>query len=177
MRDSARPLALARRPASGQAIVIILILLAMAGGGAWWLYSSRDQSERDARAFAAEAATRLAFHYDDNFLKTRFDRHAQVKYPPSFRERFFTRLRALGTPSGTPEVTGAVRFTSQFFQPVGEFECRINYPHAPAIIAMAISRPSGWWQIDYLNLTYTPPPDPAAQPAAGTPAPTAAPSP
>ena len=150
---------------------MILILLAIVGGICWWLYYSRDKSERDARAFAEEAATRLAFHCDDNFLKVRLGHEARVTYPPSFRERFFTRVRTLGTPSGTPECNGEVRFTSQFFQPAGEFMCRVTYPHAPATISFAISRPNGWWQIDYLNLTYTPPGDPAVQPAEVAPAP------
>jgi hypothetical protein len=88
----------------------------------------------------------------------------QIKYPPSWRDRFFDRLRSLGAPSGEPDVEGRVVFTSQFFKPVGEFSCHVAYPHAPATISLGISRPSGWWQIDYLNLTWTPRGAPAAPP-------------
>ena len=165
MRDHASPIALRRRDArGGQVVVLLLVVLAIVGAGAWWLFSEREKSERDARAFAKETATRLAFHHDLKFLNHHLGREAQVKYPPSFRERFFNRLSGLGTPSGSPEVSGRVFFTSQFFQPVGEFTCKIEYPNAPATISLAVSRPSGRWQIDYLNLIWTPPGSPAAQP-------------
>ena len=171
MRDPAQLLARRRRNTAGQAVVLLLVLVAIVAGIGWWLYSARQQSEREAQAFAREAATRFAVHFDMKFLNSHLGREAQTKYPPSFRERFFNRLRQLGSPSGPPEVEGRVMFTSQFFQPVGEFSCRLHYPNAPAIIAMAISRPMGRWQIDYLNLTWTPPGDPAAQPAEMDPAP------
>ena len=164
MRNPASAVALRRSAVHGQAIVLLLIVVVVLGGIAWWLFTARDGSEADARAFAKEAATRLAFQHDTKFLNLHLGLEAQRKYPPSFRERFFDRLRSLGSPSGTPDVEGRVMFTSQFFQPTGEFSCLIQYPHAPATISMAISRPTGRWQIDYLNLIWTPPGLPAAQP-------------
>jgi cbb3-type cytochrome oxidase subunit 3 len=166
MRNRAPGFALKRSGIRGQAVVLLLIVLVVVGGIVWWLFRARDKSEAEARAFAKEAATRLAFHHDVKFLNARLGPQVQTKYPPSFRDRFFDRLRSLGSPSGSPDVEGRVMFTSQFFQPVGEFSCRIDYPHAPATIALGISRPSGWWQIDYFNLTWTPPGQPAAPPVA-----------
>ena len=155
-------LAVRRRTTAGQAAVLLLIVLAILGGIVWWLFSSRAQAEADARAFGKEAATRFAYDFDQKFLSAHLGKEAQMKYPPSFRDRFFERLRRLGKPTGGPDVQGDVLFTSQFFLPVGEFSCHLQYPNAPAIIALGISRPTGRWQIDYINLTWTPPGEPAA---------------
>ena len=162
----------------GQVIVLILIVLALIGGGAWWLFTSKRQSETDARVFAQQAAERMAIQFDRKFLDQHLGPEAQVQFPPSFRERLLNHLRELGVPSPQIDLEGKVTFTSRFFEPSGQFRARLMYPEKPAFLDLAVSRPHAHWQIDYLNLTYvpTPTPTPEPSPALGvTPLPSASP--
>lgn len=136
---------------------MLLIVLAVLAGIGWFLFASKQKSEAAAKAFVQEAATRLAFQFDRKFLDVHLASDAQTRYPPSFRERFFDRLRALGVPAGPVEVEGKVHFTSYFFQPAGQLRARLNYSAAPAYIDFHVSHPNAWWQINNLNLTWTRP--------------------
>ena len=165
---------------AGQVIVLILIVLALLGGGAWWLFNSKRQSEGEARAFAQQAAERMALQFDRKFLDQHLGLEAQVQFPPSFRERLLNRLRDLGVPAPQIDLEGKVTFTSRFFEPRGQFRARLMYPEKPAFLDLAVSRPHALWQIDYLNLTYvptpTPTPTPSPSPAVGvSPVPSASP--
>ena len=161
---------------SGQIVVLLLILLAIFGGGAWWLTISKRQSETGARAFAREAAARLALRFDQKFLDQRLGPEAQVRFPPSFRERLFNHMRELGVPTPEIELDGSVRFTSYFFEPEGQFRARLNYPTKPAYLDLTVSHPHALWQIDYLNFTWDPTPLPTPEPAPVlSPAPSASP--
>ena len=143
--------------------MLVLIVLAILGGVYAWLVTSKHQSEAEARAFAAEAGTRLAFQFDRKFLDTHIAPDKQTHYPVSFRDRLLDRLRGLGIPAGPVDVDGDVTFTSQFFQPVGQFRVRLNYSAAPAFLYLTVSHPHEWWQIDTINLTWNKPPvEPAA---------------
>lgn len=154
----------ASRPERGQVVVLLVIVLAVLGGGAWWLFVAKRQSEEGARAFAREAATRLALHFDQKFLDVRLGREAQVSYPPSFRERLLNRLRQLGVPAQEIELEGEVTFTSHFFEPKGQFRARLNYPTKPAYLDLTVSNRQTW-QIDRLNLTWDPTPVATPEPA------------
>lgn len=150
------------RKQRGQAIVLLLIVLAIIAGIIWWLFSSRAQSQENAREFARVVGSRLATHFDRKFLDARLGQRADVQYPPSFRERFFERLRRLGVAQGPFTVNGEVFFTSYFFTPNAQLRVQLDYPNAPpAYLDVEISRPKMQWQIDYLNLTYDVPPPPA----------------
>jgi len=141
----------------GQAIVLILIILAIMGGIGWWLVQSRQMSEAQAKDFAREVAIRLAVDLDRKFFDRVIAPERVAKYPPSFRDRVIDKLRGFGRPSSTVELEGDVFFTSGFFNPTGNFRVKLTYPQTPAIIHLAVSRPKGWWQIDDMNISWTPP--------------------
>ncbi len=73
----------------GQTFVLVLIVLALLGGGYWLLLSSRNARIEDANRFAREASERLVVNRDARFLNERLTAHAQVYFPPSWRDRFF----------------------------------------------------------------------------------------
>lgn len=154
----------------GEIIVLLLILLAILGGGFWYLWSSKRANENAARDFAGEVTERIVLRGDQRFLDLRLSPEAQTAYPPSWRERLFAHLRELGTPSTTLDVHGQTTFTSHFFDPHGHFRVRIVYPENPAYLDLEVSHPRALWQIDTINLIWTP-----SSPIP-TPSPTAAPT-
>jgi len=162
-----------RRSESGQVIVLLLILLAILGGGYWLLISSREKREKEAWAFARDAATRIVVQQDMRFLDRTLSPKAQVLYPPSWRERLMTRIREPGPPQSEPRMRGQLFFRSQFFNPEGEFIVEWDFPTGPASIDLKISHPQALWQIDGINWTWQAPPPPPTP----TPSPTASPSP
>ena len=95
----------------------------------------------------------------------------------SWRERFIARLRELGVPAQPIAVTGDVVFTSQFFDPRGTFRAELKYPTTSAYIDLEVSRGMTVWQVDKIDLTWTPPPTPTPTPALATPPPTLTPTP
>jgi len=164
----------------GQAIVLVLIVVALIAGGYWMLLSSRTSREEGALRFAQDAAHRLVLQQDMRFLNQTLAPRAQVLYPPSWRERFFGHIRALGPVQGAIEMEGHVSFTSQFFSPVGTFHGRFNVASGPASVEIHFSHPGVRWEIDGLNLnwTATPTPTPIATPvAAATLSPSPTPTP
>lgn len=134
----------------------MLIVVAILGGIGWWLVSSRLQREQEAKAFVREVATRLAFEFDRKILDVRLGREAQVRYPPSFRDRIVDKLRTFGRPADGIGVRGDVMFTSYFFQPSGLLRAELTYPDKRAYIDLTISHPQMWWQIDTLSLIWEP---------------------
>lgn len=171
------------RSVAGQAIVMVVILLAILGGGYWWLLHSKKTSEQEAHDFAEMAASRLARQFDPKFLDQYLGQDAQLRFPPSFRSRLIIWLRELGVASEDIDVQGTVTYTSQFFQPVGQFRAHLKYPTRAADLDLTVSSPKGWWQIDSIALTYEPTPTPAptpvaiVPPVAGSPVPSPTPAP
>ena len=161
----------------GQTTVLVLVVLAIFGGIAWWLVSSRQQSEKEAREFARDTATRLAFNFDRKFLDRVIAPERVAKYPPSYRDRVVEKLRGFGRPTEPVEVDGQVLFTSYFFNPTASFRAQLKYPGMPAALHLTVSRPRGWWQIDDLNVSWEqpPPPEPAPAPEIPPPPPPRAP--
>lgn len=148
---------------------MLLIVVAILGGIVWWLFTSRQQGEEAAFAFAREAGLKLAVQKDRKFLDLHLGRDVQTRYPPSWRERLFDKLRQLGVASEEIDVTGEVSFTSQFFQPQGRFRVHLLYPNATkAELQMVVFNRHGLWQFNELNLVWYPPEQP------GEPAPTEA---
>ncbi len=164
-----------QRQTRGNAIVMLLILVAIFGGGYWWLVNSAKTSAAEAKAFARETVQRMAFQHDAKFVNSHFASEAQTQYPPSFRERVVYNLREMGVPASDFTLEGDVAFTSRFFQPRGQFRAHLKYPTRTADLDVAVSQPHGWWQIDFLQLTWNEPPAPVvpalAQPAPGQPVP------
>jgi len=153
-------------------LVIVGVLVI---GIVWWLYSSRQDAVKKSRAFATEVVNHVAVNYDEKYLHVHLSPEAQVNYLQSWRERFIARLRELGLPSQPIAVTGDVVFTSQFFDPRGTFRAELKYPTTSAYIDLVVSRGMTVWQVDKIDLTWTPPPTPTPTPTpvlAPTPTPT-----
>jgi hypothetical protein len=142
----------------GEGLVIVIILLALLGGGYWYLVSSRRNTEKEAWAFGREVAERIAIKQDTQFINQNLSPQAQVAFPPSWRERLFQNIREHGAINGPINLTGQVRFTSHFFEPRGVFRAQLNFPEMPAYLDIAVTANGGPWQIDALNLTWTPAP-------------------
>ena len=155
-------------------LVIVGVLVI---GIVWWLYSSRQDAVKKSRAFAADVVNHVAVNYDEKYLHVHLSPEAQVNYLQSWRERFIARLRELGVPSQPIAVTGDVVFTSQFFDPRGTFRAELKYPTTSAYIDLEVSRGMTVWQVDKIDLTWTPPPTPTPTPALATPPPTLTPTP
>jgi hypothetical protein len=157
---------------------ILLIVLAILGGGVWFLYSSRADSEKDARAFATEVTRKVVMDYDDKFLEHRFSPHARSMYSLMWRNRMFQYLREFGPLAKPLETKGDVLFTSQFFDPRGTFRTELIYPTLTASLDVTVSKGMTSWQVEEINLVWNPPPAPTPTPSpVMTPSPTPSPTP
>ncbi|MEN3368244.1 MAG: hypothetical protein V7609_387 [Verrucomicrobiota bacterium] len=162
-------------------LALWIIVLALIGGALWFLYSSRRDGEKNARIFANEVVQRVAVNYDEKYLHVHLSPEAQVKYLASWRERMLQTLRQLGTVKQPIEVKGDVQFSSGFFDPHGNFRAELIYPTTTAALELVITRGMTVWQVDDINLiwtpapTPTPPPSPTPVAASPTPSPTPAP--
>lgn len=143
-----------RSSVSGQIIGVLIILLVIVGGGYWFLNGNKARAEADARAFAAEAMQRLAVQYDSAFFAAHLGRDARIEFPPSRQANYLAKFRELGVPMQPIPIEGDVRFKSGFFEPSGFFKGTLNYPSQPGSIEIAISRPSGRWQIDNIDIKW-----------------------
>jgi hypothetical protein len=169
----------ARIKGEGGLALLVIVLLILAGI-AWWLYSSRQTAERNARAFAADVARRLAVNYDEKFLHVNLSPDGQRTYLKSARDRLVERLRALGVPAQPIEVEGDVTFTNGFFEPRGRFQAKLKYPATSGKLDLDIASGLSVWQIEAVNLTWdqpAPTPTPAAAMVMASPTPTPTPTP
>ena len=133
---------------SGQVIVILIIVLALVGVGFWYLSSNKQEMAREGKQFARDAVQRIVVQRDINFFNSRLSPAARMNFPASAQQDFFAEIAKLGAPSGAIDVKGDIEFNSQFFEPHGTFQARINYPARYADINLIISHPVGRWQID-----------------------------
>ncbi len=140
----------------------------------------RDNREKEARAFANEAARRIVLQRDQRFIDFNLTQKAQVTYPPSWRYRMLEFIRGAGTPNPEFHMKGDVVFTNQFFDPQGTFIAQFDYPTGPGYLELHVSHPGALWVIDDLNWTWQPPPPPVPPPtpmlSPAAPLPTASPS-
>jgi len=157
----------------------IWIIVALLIAGAWWfLSSSRKDGEKNARAFAKEVVQRVAINYDEKYLHVHLSPEAQTKYLASWRERLLANLKQLGQVKQPIEVRGDVRFSNYFFSPNGDFKADLVYPTTTATLELFVTRGMTVWQIDDINLIWTPAPTPTPVPTpAMSPSPTPSPSP
>jgi hypothetical protein len=156
---------------------MLIILLALLAGAAWFLYSSRAEGQRKAREFAEQVVQTMAVNYDVRFLNTHMTPQAQANYIPSWRDRMVGFLKGFGPLSKPIETKGNVQFTSLFFDPRGSFESVLTYPTMTATLKLAVIRGMNTWQVDEIELVWTPPPAPSPTPspqmsASPTPTPT-----
>lgn len=155
-------------------LALWIIVAALVGGALWFLYSSRRDGERNARVFANEVVQRVAVNYDEKYLHVHLSPDAQAKYLQSYRERLLQSLRSFGAVKQPIPIKGDVHFTSYFFEPSGFFKADLVYQNMTAGLEITVSRGMTVWQVDDINLTWTPPPAPSPSP---TPTPAVAPSP
>jgi hypothetical protein len=137
-----------RPKSSGQVIVILIIVLALVGVGFWYLSSNKQEMAREGKQFARDAVQRIVVQRDINFFNSHLSPQARMNFPQSAQQDFFAEIAKLGAPSGAIDVKGDIEFNSQFFEPHGTFQARINYSARYADINLIISHPVGRWQID-----------------------------
>lgn len=161
----------------GEGLVLVLIVLAILAGGTWFVFSSRRESEKNCREFAALVAERVAVQYDEKFLHVRLGPEAQKKFLQSVRDRMIARFRQFGTPAQPIPLEGEVRFESGFFRPMGTFRAQLKYPNTSAYLDLTISSGMTVWQVDDIYLVEEPPPKAAATATPASAAPTPLPTP
>jgi hypothetical protein len=164
-----------RRKGEG-GLAIWIILLALLAGVVWFLYSSRRDAESKMRQFADQIVQTMAVNYDVRFLNAHMTPQAQTNYIPSWRDRMIGFLKSFGPMSKPIETKGDVQFSSGFFDPHGSFQSLLTYPTMTATLKLTVVRAMNTWQVDELELVWTPPPTPTPGPMAAA-SPTAAPAP
>jgi hypothetical protein len=159
-------------------LAIWIILLALIGGAVWFLYSSRRDAESKMRQFADQIVQTMAVNYDARFLNAHMTPQAQTNYIPSWRDRMIAFLKGFGPMSKPIETKGDVQFSSGFFDPHGSFQSLLSYPTMTATLKLTVIRAMNTWQVDELELVWTPPPTPTPAPTAEiSPSPTPSPTP
>jgi hypothetical protein len=157
---------------------IWIIVLFIIAGAVWFLYSSRGDSDKSGRAFAAEVARKVAVDYDERYLIQHLNPENQAARLPAWRERLLKNLRTFGPLAKPVETTGNIQFSSSFYDPQGTFRSELIYPTMTAHLDQSISKGNNGWRIDELNLIWTPPPAPSPSPTvAMVPTPTPSPTP
>jgi hypothetical protein len=156
---------------------MLIILLAVLAGGIWFLYSSRAEAQRRMREFAEQVTQTMAVNYDVKFVSNHMTPQAQVNYIASWRDRMVGFLKGFGPMSKPIETKGNVQFNRMFFEPRGSFESVLTYPTMAATLKMTVVRGINTWQVDEIELIWTPPPSPTPSPtpqmsASPTPSPT-----
>lgn len=158
-------------------LAIWIILLALLAGALWFLYSSRAEAERKMREFAGKVVQTMAVNYDLRFLNNHMTTQAQASYIPSFRDRMVGFLKGFGPMSKPIETKGTVQFNNLFFDPTGTFKSTLTYPTMTATMNLTVIRAMNDWQVDQLELVWTPPPTPTPSPTPQmTPTPTPSPT-
>lgn len=159
-------------------LAIWIILLALLGGAVWFLYSSRAEAQKKAREFAEQIVQTMAVNYDLRFLNNHMTPQAQLNYIPSWRDRMVQHLKSFGPLTKPIETRGDVRFSSLFFDPYGSFKSELTYANMSATLNLGVSRGMNTWQVEEIELIWTPPPTPTPAPGAEmTPSPTPSPTP
>ena len=143
-----------RSKSSGQVIVILIIVLGLVGVGFWWLFSNKQEMAREGKQFARDAVQRIAVQHDVNFFNSRLSPQARMNFPASAQQEFMNQIVQMGAAAGAIDLKGDIEFNSQFFEPHGNFQARINYPARYADMNLLISHPVGRWQID--EITFLP---------------------
>lgn len=152
-------------------MVLLIIVLVLLGGAWFWLYSQKENSAKEGRAFANEAFQKIAVQHDINFFNSRLSPQARMNFPASAQTEFMNEIVRLGAPVRPIDVQGKIEFNSQFFEPHGSFHGRIYYPARYADMDLTISHPVGRWQID--EIAFIPQREqPAPAPAPVAPPPT-----
>src|SRR3954469_2715614 len=138
----------------GEGLVLVVVVVLILGAGAWWLFSTKTQSDKEARAFGREMIDHLAVQHDISFFGNNLGPQAKMDYPQSTQQLVIQKLTELGTPVQPIKIDENVTFESQFFSPRGFFTAHLNYPTGPLMMELAVSHPVGKWQVDNLTITW-----------------------
>jgi hypothetical protein len=138
----------------GEGLVVVIILILILGAGAWWLFSTKNTSEKEARAFGRKMIENLAVKHDIGFFANNLGPQAKLDYPLSMQQMVIGKLTELGAPTQPIKIDENITFESQFFSPRGFFTAHLNYPSGPSVMELAISHPVGKWQVDNLSITW-----------------------
>jgi hypothetical protein len=139
---------------AGSGLVILIVLLAVVGGIIWWLFSTKEASDRDARAFGRKMIQSLAVQHDKDFFANNLGPQARMEFPPSNQQYMIGKLTEMGAPTQPIKIEENITFESKFFSPRGFFTAHLNYPGQGATMELAISHPVSKWQVDNLTLTW-----------------------
>jgi len=143
---------------SGQVLGLLITVVLVLGIGFWLLFSYRNSTRNEGRAFGRQVIERLVMNHDANFLAAVLGPQAKLDLPPMAQQDLMTKLQQLGTPVGQLNVQGDIVFQSQFFEPRGSFYALLNYPTGAYRMDVAVSHPVGRWQIDTIGLSTAAPP-------------------
>src|SRR5207247_1814442 len=143
-----------RETSYGKVIVILISVLRLVLVCFLWIFSNKQEMAREGKQFARDAIQRIVVQRDINFFNSRLSPAAHMNFPASAQQDFFAEIAKLGPPAGAIDVKGDIEFNSQFFEPHGSFQGRINYPARYADMNLLISHPVGRWQID--EVTFLP---------------------
>jgi hypothetical protein len=138
---------------SGQVFGVLIIVIALIGVGFWLLFSYKNSTRNEGRAFGRQVIERLVVNHDANFLASSLGPQAKLDLSPLMQQDLMAKLQQLGAPVGPLNVEGDITFQSQFFEPRGLFTAQLNYPTGAMRMDVAISHPVGRWQIDTIGLS------------------------
>jgi hypothetical protein len=138
---------------TGQVLGLLITVVLVVGIGFWLLFSYRNSTRNEGRAFGRQVIERLVIHHDANFLAASLGPQAKLDLPPMAQQDVIAKLQQLGAPVGPLDVQGDIYFQSQFFEPRGNFYAQLNYPTGAMRMDLAISHPVGRWQIDTIGLS------------------------
>jgi hypothetical protein len=144
---------------AGSIVLFVIILIAVIGGGWYALSNLRRSSEIEGQQFAREVIERVAVQHDGRYLHSIVPADRRIAFPPATEQGFIDGFTKLGAPDRNFALEGNLTFESYFFSPHGTFKTILTYPDRHATIFVNIAKPSGYWVLRDLAVTWERPPD------------------
>ncbi|MEY2493467.1 MAG: hypothetical protein QOH24_2418 [Verrucomicrobiota bacterium] len=148
-----------QRSQGGSVVLFVIILLAVIGGGWYALSNLRRNSEVEGQQFAREVIERVAVQHDGRYLHSIVPADRRIAFPPATEQGFIDGFTKLGAPDRNFALEGNFTFESYFFSPQGTFKAILTYPDRHATIFVSIAKPSGYWVLRDLAVTWERPPE------------------
>jgi hypothetical protein len=102
---------------------------------------------------------RLLIAHDAQYLAGNLTARARPGYPITQQKLIMADLAALGTPSAPFKLVQKPAESPNY--PLMYFTSRVTYPKTHAYFSLAVARPNGRWQIDFLAFDWEHPSQPA----------------